>query len=201
MVSCQQWLTMKLSLSSVKHSSCNKGILEYFWPHPKNVQTTSGCGQKCPRIPLLQLLKSSGDTFWPNHTLISSKSSVTPMEFPFHSVDGKKNSPNLGYGLARPRIFRDLCQKLSLIHTPNFSTAHFWIGKTSPKLLKLYFFVYLYKMDPKGKNEPGPGDLWDSQNRGIGKEQLQVSLMNQFQQFLPIQFSDPKDTSGFQKSK
>ena len=201
MVSCQQWLTMKLSLSSVKHSSCNKGILEHFWPHPKNVQTTSGCGQKCPRIPLLQLLKSFGDTFWPNHTLISSKSSVTPMEFPFHSVDGKKNSPNLGYGLARPRIFRDLCQKLSLIHTPNFSTAHFWIGKTSPKLLKLYFFVYLYKMDPKGKNEPGPGDLWDSQNKGIGKELLQVSLMNQFQQFLPIQFSDPKDTSGFQKSK
>lgn len=56
-------------------------------------------------------------------------------------------------------------------------------------------------MDPKGKNEPGPGDLWDSQNKGIGKELLQVSLMNQFQQFLPIQFSDPKDTSGFQKSK
>ena len=192
MVSYQPWLTMKLPLSSVKHSRCNKGILEHFWPHPKNVQTTSGCGQRCPRIPLSQLLHSLGGTFWPNHTLISSKSSVTPMEFPFHIVDGKKNSPNLGYGLARPRIFRDLCKKLSLIHTPNFSTPRFWIGKTSPKLLKLYFFVYLYKMDPKGKNEP---------NRGIGKEMLQVSLMNQFQQFLPIQFSDQKDTSGFQKSK
>ena len=110
----------------------------------------------------------------------------------FPQCGRKKNSPNLGYGLARPRIFRDLCKKLSLIHTPNFSTPRFWIGKTSPKLLKLYFFVYLYKMDPKGKNEP---------NRGIGKELLQVSLMNQFQQFLPIQFSDQKDTSGFQKSK
>lgn len=119
----------------------------------------------------------------------------------FPQCGRKKNSPNLGYGLARPRIFRDLCQKLSLIHTPIYSTPHFWIGKTSPKLLKLYFFVYLYKMDPKGKNEPGPGDLWDSQNKGIGKELLQVFLMNQFQQFLPIQFSDPKDTSGFQKSK
>ena len=201
MVSCQPWLTMKLPLSSVKHSSCHKGILEHFWPHPKNVQTTSGCDQKCPRIPLLQLLKSFGDTFWPNNTLIFSKSSATPMEFPFHIVDEKKKSPNLGYGLARPRIFRDLGKKLSLIHTPNFSTPHFWIGKTSPKLLKLYFFVYLYKMDPKRKNEPGPGDLWDSQNRGIGKELLQVSLTNEFQQFLLIQFSDQKDTSGFQKSK
>ena len=200
MVSCQQWLTMKLSLSSVEHSSCNKGILEYFWPHPKNVQTTSGCGQKCPRIPLLQLLKSFGDTFWPNHTLISSKSSVTPMEFPFHSVDGKKIHQIWGMAWPGPG-FSGICAKLSLIHTPNFSTPHFWIGKTSPKLLKLYFFVYLYKMDPKGKNEPGPGDLWDSQNKGVGKELLQVSLMNQFQPFLPIQFSDPKDTSGFQKSK
>ena len=58
----------------------------------------------------------------------------------FPQCGRKKNSPNLGYGLARPRIFRDLCQKLSLIHTPNFSTPHFWTGKTSPKIFKTLFF-------------------------------------------------------------
>lgn len=39
------------------------------------------------------------------------------------------------------------------------------------------------------------------QKRGIGKELLQVSLTNQFQQILPIQFSNQKNTSGFRKSK
>ena len=183
MVSCQPWLTMKLPLSSVKHSSCNKGILEHFWPHPKNVQTTSGCGQRCPRIPLLQLLNSFGDTFWPNHTLISSKSSVTPMEFLSTLWTEKKIHQIWGMAWPGPGFSEICAKKLSLIHTPNFSTARFWIGKTSPKLLKLYFFVYLYKMDPKGKNEP---------NRGIGKELLRVSLMNQFQQFFANPVLRPK---------
>ena len=38
-------------------------------------------------------------------------------------------------------------------------------------------------MDPKGKNEP---------NRGIGKELLRVSLMNQFQQFFANPVLRPK---------
>ena len=104
----------------------------------------------------------------------------------------KKNSPNLGYGLARPRIFRDLCKKTLTHPHSEFFHCTFLDWKNFTKAFKTLFFVYLYKMDPKGKNEP---------NRGIGKELLQLSLMNQFQQFLPIQFSDQKDTSGFQKSK
>lgn len=141
MVSCQQWLTMKLSLSSVKNSSCNKGILEYFWPRPKNVQTTSGCGQKCPRIPLLQLLKSFGDTFWPNHTLISSKSSVTPMEFPFHSVDGKKIHQI--WGMAWPGPAQDFQGSVpkTLTHPHSeFFHSTFLDWKNFTKAFKTLFF-------------------------------------------------------------
>ena len=76
-----------------------------------------------PEFAFYNYCDSFGDTFWPNHTLSSSKSSATPKEFPFHIVDGK-NSPNLGYGLARPRIFKDLSKRLLLIHNLNFFPMH-----------------------------------------------------------------------------
>ena len=79
----------------------------FFLPHPYNY------------------CNSFGDTFWPNHTLIFPKSGATPTEFPFHIVDGKNNSPNLGYGLARPRIFRDLSKEISLIHPLKFFQSMF----------------------------------------------------------------------------
>ena len=54
--------------------------------------------------------------------------------------------------------FSGICAKNS--HSEFFhSTFLDWKNLEKAKLLKLYFFVYLYKMDPKGKNEPGPGDL------------------------------------------
>ena len=81
-------------------SSCKRGILG----RPKNV----------PEFSFYNYCNSFGNTFWPNHTLIFSKSNAPPKEFPFHIVDEKKKSSNLGYSLARLRIFRDLSKKAHL---------------------------------------------------------------------------------------
>ena len=59
---------------------------------------------------------------------------------PFHIVDGKKNSPNLGYGLARPRIFRDLCKKTLTHPHSEFFHCTFLDWKNFTKAFKTLFF-------------------------------------------------------------
>ena len=112
---------------------------------------------KCPRIPLLQLLNSFGDTFLPNHTLISSKSSVTPEEFPFHIVDGKKIHQIWGMAWPGPGFSGICAKKLSLIHTPNFFQSTFLDWKNFTKVFKTLFFLSIYvKWIPKGETSGDP---------------------------------------------
>ena len=101
------------------------GFWDIFDHTPKKSRSLLGVVKNVPEFPFYNFCNRFGDTFWPSHTLIFSKSSATPKEFPFHIVAGKKNSPNLGYGLAWPRIFRGLSKEISLIHPLNFFQSMF----------------------------------------------------------------------------
>ena len=61
------WLGQKVSPELF--ISCKRGILGHFLPHPEVVWTFFGCGQKCSRIPLLQLLclTEDNDSFIVSH--------------------------------------------------------------------------------------------------------------------------------------
>ena len=115
------------------HGSCKRGILG----SPKNV----------PEFPFYNYCNSFGDTFRPNHTLIFSKSSAPPKEFPFHVVDGKKITKS-GVQPGPAQDFQKSVQKSSLIHTLNFFQSTFldW-KKFHVKLVSHTFELFVHDVE------------------------------------------------------
>ena len=88
------------------------GFWDIFDHTPKKSRSLLGVVKNVPEFPFYNFCNRFGDTFWPSHTLIFSKSSATPKEFPFHIVAGKKIRQI--WAMAWPGLgFSGICPKKS----------------------------------------------------------------------------------------
>ena len=84
------------------------GFWDIFDHTPKKSRSLLGVVKNVPEFPFYNFCNRFGDTFWPSHTLIFSKSSATPKEFPFHIVAGIRQIwamawPGLGFSGVCPK--------------------------------------------------------------------------------------------------
>ena len=99
------------------------GFWDIFDHTAKKSRSLLGVVKNVLEFPFYNYCNRFGDTFWPNHTRIFSKAVPRPRNF-LSTLWTEKKSPNLGYGLARPRIFRDLSKEISAHPPSEFFPIH-----------------------------------------------------------------------------